>query len=155
MSIAGQMIDYLNREGVSSPEVIAAAIPELSQCGGAERALILLRLNPQFERIDTVSHPPSSESCDEFTVKEESEPYLSSSKWTIRGSGKTDDDVVREAAEQYITTLGRPGAPIANVVKEVSRTTGLAAARIKESLLKQFTTMNTNIFNRPKRQEDR
>ena len=155
MSIAGQMIDYLNREGVSLPEVIAAAIPELSQCGGAERALFLLRLNPQFERIDTVSHSPSSESCNGFMVKEESDPYLASSKWTIRGSGKTDDDVVREAAEQYFTTLGRPGAPIANVVMEVSRTTGLEAPKVKQILLMQFTTMNTNIFNRPKRQEDR
>jgi len=152
MSIAGQMIDYLNREGVASPEVIATAIPELSQCGGAERALLLLRLNPQFERIDTVSHPPSSESCNEFTVKEESEPYLTSSKWTSRGSGKIDEDVVREAAEQYFTTLGRPGAPIVNVVREISRTTGLGAPKVKQILLTQFATMNTNIFNRSKRQ---
>ena len=155
MSIAGQMIDYLNREGVASPEVIAAATPELSQCGGAERALLLLRLNPQFERIDIASLSPTSESCDGFMIKEESEPYSASSKWTTRGSGKTDEDVVREAAEQYFTTLGRPGVPIANVVMEVSRTTGLDAPKVKQILLAQFTTMNTNIFNRPKRQEDK
>ena len=155
MNIANKMMEYLNREGAATPETIAAAIPELSRCGGAERALLLLRLNPQFERIDTVSHSPSSESCDEFTVKKEPAPYLVSSKWTTRGSGKTDDDVVREAAEQYFTTLGRPGAPIANVVMEVSRTTGLDAPKVKQILLMQFTTINTNIFNRPKRQEDR
>ncbi|RLB69681.1 MAG: hypothetical protein DRH03_08150 [Deltaproteobacteria bacterium] len=155
MNIANKMMEYLNREGAATPETIAAAIPELSQCGGAERALLLLRLNPQFERIDIASLSPSSESCDEFMVKEESDPYLASSKWTIRGSGKTDDDVVREAAEQYFTTLGRPGAPIANVVMEVSRTTGLEAPKVKQILLMQFTTMNTNIFNRPKRQENR
>ena len=151
MCLYRKIVSYLNSVEPATPEVIAAAIPELSQCGGAERALLLLRLNPQFERIDIASLSPSSESCDGFMIKEESEPYSASSKWTTRGSGKTDEDVVREAAEQYFTTLGRPGAPIANVVMEVSRTTGLDAPKVKQILLTQFTTMNTNIFNRPKR----
>lgn len=154
MSIASQMTDFLNREGVATPEAIAASIPELNQCGGAERALFLLRLNPKFERIDKDSST-SSEPCDGFMVKEGNAPYLVSSKWTTRGSGKTDEDTVHEAALQYFRSLGRPGAPITNVVIEVTKTTGLDAPKVKQILLEQFTTMNTNIFNRPKRQEDK
>jgi len=152
MNIANQMMEYLNREGTATPESIAVAIPELSQCGGAERALLLLRLNPRFERIDIDTSCQTPESSDEFMVKEEREVYLTSSKWTVRGSGKTDEDVVREAAEQYFATLGRPGAPIVNVVREISRTTGLGVPKVKQILLTQFETMNTNIFNRSKRQ---
>ena len=53
MSIASQMIEYLNREDAATPETIAASIPELSQCGESECALLLLRLNPQFEKIES------------------------------------------------------------------------------------------------------
>jgi hypothetical protein len=155
MSLAGQITDYLNREGAATPETVASAIPELSQCGGAERALLLLRLNPQFERIDTASTTKSQESCDEFMVKEKSTPYLASSKWITRGSGKTDEDAVLESAQHYFKTIGRPGAPIANVVMKVSQSTGLDAPKVTQILLRQFKTMNTNIFNRPKRQEDK
>ena len=59
MSIASQMIEYLNREGAATPETIAASIPDLNQCGGAERALLLLRLNPKFERIDKEAASPA------------------------------------------------------------------------------------------------
>jgi len=88
-------------------------------------------------------------------VKEDNAPYLVSSKWSTRGSGKTDEDAVREAAVQYFRSLGRSGTTIANVVIEVTKTTGLDAPKVKQILLEQFTTMNTNIFNRPKRQEDK
>ena len=154
MSITAQMTEYLNREGAAAPETIADAIPELSQCGGADRALFLLRLNPQFERIDKVS-ASTSDPCDVFMVKEAEAPYQVSSKWTTRGSGRTDEDAIHDAAQQYFKTLGNPGAPIAKVVMEVTRTTGLDAPKVKQILLEQFTTMNTNIFNRPKRQEDK
>jgi len=40
MSIANQMVEYLIREGAATPEAIAASIPDLNQCGGAERALL-------------------------------------------------------------------------------------------------------------------
>lgn len=154
MSIASQITEFLNREGAATPETIAASIPDLSQCGGAERALLLLRLNPQFERIDKEGTSPS-EPCDGFMVKEDEAPYLASSKWTTRGSGKSDAEIVHDAALQFFKTLGKPGAPIANVVMEVTRTTGLDAPKVKQFLVEQFTTMNTNIFNRPNRQEDK
>jgi len=154
MSIASQMTDFLNREGAATPEDIAASIPELNQCGGAERALFLLRLNPQFERIDKEAFS-SAEPCDGFMVKEDNAPYLVTSKWITCGSGKADEDTVHEAALQYFKSLGRPGAPIANVVMEVAKTIELDAPKVKRILLEQFTTMNTNIFNWPKRQEDK
>ena len=154
MSITSQMTDFLNREGAATPEDIAATIPELNQCGGAERALFLLRLNPQFERIDKDSFS-SSKPCVIFMVKEDDTSYLVSSKWTTRGSGKTDKDTVQEATLQYFKSLGRQGATIANVVIGVTKATGLDAFKVKQILLEQFITKNTNIFNRPKRQEDK
>ncbi len=154
MSITSQMIEYLNREGAATPETIAASIPDLNQCVGAERALLLLRLNPKFERIDKEAASPS-EPCDGFMVKEDEAPYLASAKWTTRGNGKSDEDVIHDAAIQYFKSLGKPGAPIANVVMEVTKATGLSAPAVEQALRSQFMTMNTNIFNRPNRQEDK
>lgn len=151
MSIANQMVEYLTREGAATPETIANSIPDLSQCGGAERALLLLRLNPQFERIDKEAYS-LSETCDGFMVKEDQAPYLAGSRWTTRGSGKPDEEIIHDAALQYFKTLGKPGVPIAKVVMEVTKTTGLDAPKVKQILVEQFTTMNTNIFNRPKGQ---
>ena len=150
MSIASQMIEYLNRKGAATPETIAASIPDLNQCGGAERALLLLRLNPKFERIDKEA-ASSAEPYDSFMVKKDETPYLASSKWTTRGSGKSDGEVIHDAALQYFKALGKPGVPIANVVMEVTRTTGLSAPAVEQALRSQFMTMNTNIFNRPKK----
>jgi hypothetical protein len=148
------MYEYLLREGAATPETIAASIPDLNQCGGADRALLLLRLNPKFERIDKKASSPA-ELCDRFTVKENEAPWLVSSKWTTRGSGKSHEDVIHDAAIQYFKSLGKPGAPIANVVMEVTKTTGLSAPAVEQALRSQFMTRNTNIFNRPNRQEDR
>jgi len=87
-------------------------------------------------------------------VKEDEASYLANSKWTTRGSGKSNEEVIHDAALQYFKALGKPGAPIVNVVMEVTQTTGLSASVVEQALRSQFMTMNTNIFNRPKRQED-
>lgn len=154
MSIASQMIEYLNREGAATPETIAASIPDLNQCGGAERALLLLRLNPKFERIEKEASSPA-EPCDGFMVKEDEVPYLASSKWTTRGSGKSDEDMIHDATIQYFKTVGKQGDLISNVVSAVTQTTGISAPAVEQALRSQFMTMNTNVFNRPNRQEDR
>ena len=150
MRIASQMIEYLNREGAATPVAIAASIPDLNQCGGAERALLLLRLNPHFERIDKGGSSPA-EPCDGFMVKEDEVPYLASSKWTTRGSGKSDEEVIHDAAVQYFKTVGKQGDLISNVVSAVTQTTRLSAPAVEQALRSQFMTMNTNIFNRPKK----
>ena len=152
MSIASQMSEYLNREGAATPKTIAASIPDLNQCGGAERALLLLRLNPQFERIDKEASSPA-EPCDGFMAKEDEASYLARSKWTTRGSGKSDEDVIHDAALHYFKALGKPGAPIVNVVMGITQTTGLSAPAVEQALRMQFMTMNTNIFNRPRQQK--
>lgn len=154
MSIASQMIEYLNREGAATPETIAASIPDLNQCGGAERALLLLRLNPQFERIDK-EFSSSADPFGRFKVKEDVTPFPDRLKWTTRGSGKSDEDLIHDAALQYFKVLGKPGAPIASMVMEVTQTTGLSAPAVEGALRSQFMIINTNIFNRPKRQEDK
>jgi hypothetical protein len=38
---------------------------------------------------------------------------------------------------------------------EVTQITGIGAPAVEQALRMQFMTMNTNIFNRPKRQEDK
>lgn len=124
MRIAEKIREYINRHGSASAESIAASLPELRDCGGVARALLLLRLNPLFERVGE--------------------------KWTIRGRGQSDADAVREAAAHYFTSSGRPGAPLAKMVAEVSKTTRIEAAKVKQMLMEQFAVVNTNIFNRPK-----
>jgi hypothetical protein len=66
-----------------------------------------------------------------------------------------DEEVIHDAAIQYFKALGKPGAPIVNVVMEVTQTTGIGAPAVEQALRMQFMTMNTNIFNRPKRQEEK
>lgn len=159
MSIASQMIEYLNREGAATPETIAASIPDLNQCGGAERALLLLRLNPQFGKIASSAPLEEKKSWDIINIsknnylREKITPWGAAieSKWIVHGSGKSDEEVIHDAALQYFKALGKPGAPIAKVVMEVTKTTGLSAPVVEQALRSQFMTMNTNIFNRPKK----
>jgi|GEM_PF-1480651 len=153
MSITEQMAAFLNREGAATPKTIADSIPELNQCGGAERALFLLRLNSQFERIDKETYK-FTDSGIESGTKEEQSPYPVRFKWTTRGSGKSDEDVIHDTAIQYFKALGKPGAPIANVVMAVTEATGLSMPYVEQALRTQFMTMNTNIFNRLKGQSE-
>ena len=74
------------------------------------------------------------------------------SKWIARSSEKSDGEVIHDAALQYFKALGKPGVPIANVVMEVTKTTGLSPPAVEQALRSQFMTINTNIFNRPKGQ---
>lgn len=162
MSIENQMHEYLLREGAATPETIAASIADLNLWGGAERTLLLLRLNPQFEKIES-SAPIQKKtvwdlisSSDDDTIKDKIMPWgaAGKSKWIARGTGKSDEDVIHDAALQYFKAQGKSGVPIANVVMEVTRTTGLNTLTVEQALRSQFMTMNTNIFNRPNRQED-
>lgn len=153
MSLSSQMVEYLNREGTATPETLAASIPDLNHCGGAERALLLLRLNPQFERIDTGAYS-LSEPGDDFLAKESGACYLTQSKWVVCAGGKCDEDIIHAAALQSFKALGKPGVPLANMVKEVTRTTGLSASLVEQTLRMQFLIVNTNIFNRPNQKKD-
>jgi len=120
-SITSKIRDYLLGRGPATPERVAEAIPELMEAGGAERALLLMRLDPTLERTG-------------------------SEMWAARGTAITDDRRVRKAAEKFFD--GRPGAPLASVVRAVASATSLPEHQARELLTTQFVVAGTNIFNR-------
>ena len=120
-SITSKIRDYLLGRGPATPERVAEAIPDLMEAGGAERALLLMRLDPTLERTG-------------------------SEMWAARGTAITDDRRVRKAAEKFFD--GRPGAPLASVVRAVASATSLPEHQARELLTTQFVVAGTNIFNR-------
>lgn len=119
--ITSKIRDFLIGRGPATPERVAEAVPELTEAGGAERALLLMRLDPTLERTG-------------------------SEMWAARGTAITDDRRVRKAAEKFFD--GRPGAPLASVVRAVATETGLPEHQAREILTAQFVVAGTNIFNR-------
>lgn len=119
--ITEKIRDILVGSGPASPQRVAEAIPELAQTGGAERALLLMRLDPSLERTGT-------------------------GLWAARGTAFTDAYRMRESAEKYFA--GRPGVPLASAVRGVTSDTGLAEDRVRELLAAQYVIVGTNIFNR-------
>lgn len=119
--ITSKIRDFLIGRGPATPERVAEAVPELTEAGGAERALLLMRLDPTLERTG-------------------------SEMWAARGTAITDDRRVRKAAEKFFD--GRPGAPLASVVRAVARETGLPEHQARDLLTAQFVVAGTNIFNR-------
>jgi hypothetical protein len=120
--ITSKIRDFLIGRGPATPERIAEAVPELTEVGCAERALLLMRLDPTLERTG-------------------------SEMWAARGTAITDDRRVRKAAEKFLD--GRPGVPLASAVKAVASGTGLSERRVEELLRQCFKVVGTNLFNRP------
>jgi hypothetical protein len=119
--ITSKIRDFLIGRGPATPERVAEAVPELTEAGGAERALLLMRLDSTLERTG-------------------------SEMWAARGAAITGDRRVRNAAEKFFD--GRPGAPLASVVRAVAAETGLPEHQARELLTAQFVVAGTNIFNR-------
>ena len=119
--ITSKIRDFLIGRGPATPERVAEAIPELTEAGGTERALLLMRLDPTLERTG-------------------------SEMWAARGTAITDARRVRKAAENFFD--GRAGAPLASVVRAVASETGLPEHQTRELLAAQFVVAGTNIFNR-------
>lgn len=119
--ITSKIRDFLIGRGPATFESVAGAVPELTEAGGAERALLLMRLDPSLERAG-------------------------SEMWAARGTAITDDRRVWTVAEKFFD--GRPGAPLASVVRAVSAETGLPEPLARELLTAQFVVVGTNIFNR-------
>ncbi len=119
--ITTKIRDFLIGRGPATPERVAEAVPELAEAGGAERALLLMRLDPALERTG-------------------------SEMWAARGTAITDDRRVRMAAEKFFD--GRPGAPLGSVIRAVASETGLPEHQARELLTAQFVVAGTNIFNR-------
>jgi hypothetical protein len=119
--ITSKIRDFLISRGPATPERVAEAVPELTEVGGADRALLLMRLDPTLE-------------------------HTGIEMWAARGTAITDDRRVRKAAEKFFD--GRPGAPLASVVRAVASETGLPEQQARELLTEQFVVAGTNIFNR-------
>ncbi|MFK0296054.1 hypothetical protein ACIQU6_37045 [Streptomyces sp. NPDC090442] len=119
--ITSKIRDFLIGRGPATPERVAGAVPELTEVGGAERALLLMRLDPTLERTGN-------------------------EMWAARGTAITDDSRVRKAVEKFFD--GRPGAPLASTVRAVANETNLPEHQVRELLTEQFVVAGTNIFNR-------
>lgn len=119
--ITEKIRDVLIGSGPASPQRVAEAVPELAQTGGAERALLLMRLDPSLEPTGT-------------------------GLWAARGTAITDAYRVRESAEKYF--VGRPGVPLASAVRGVASDTGLAEDHVRKLLTAQYVVVGSNIFNR-------
>lgn len=121
---------HLYRGKKSTPCAVADAIPELAECGGEQRALLLMRLDPQLEPVGD-------------------------DHWTVRGRSLTEEQTVRQAAESYFKSINRPGIPLNSMVTEISRTTKMAELKVLTILVETYAVYGSNIFNRPKHQEDK
>ncbi len=119
--ITEKIREFLIRSGPATPDRVAEAIPELTEAGGAERALLLMRLDPTLERA-------------------------SNSMWAARGTAHSEVHRVREAAERYFA--GRQGAPLASTIRAVADEIGLPEHQTREHLTAQYVVVGTNIFNR-------
>ena len=130
-SLTSKIRDHINRNGPSTPKAITEAIPELAECGGEDRALLLMRLDPKLEPAQN-------------------------KRWALRGIlEKEKGKIVHESASKRFQTLNRPGTPLNSMVQFVCKETGLDKKEVREELDKYYTIHGTNIFNRSNKQENR
>lgn len=120
-SLTEQIRELIIVRGPATAERVAEAIPELATHGGAQRALLLMRLDPTLERT-------------------------ASDMWAARGKALSDERRARKAFEKFID--GRHGAPLTSAVRAVVAETGIPEYRVHELLTTQFVVVGTNIFNR-------
>lgn len=120
-SLTEQIRELLIVRGPATAQRVAEAIPELASHGGAERALLLMRLDPTLEKTG-------------------------SEMWAARGTALTDKRRARKAFEKFIE--GRQGAPLTSAIRAVASATGMPEHRAHELLTAQFVVVGPNIFNR-------
>lgn len=121
VSLAEQIRELLIVRGPATAERVAEAIPELAAYGGAERALLLMRLDVTLERAG-------------------------SDMWAARGTALSEERRARKSFEKFID--GRQGAPLTSAVRAVAGATGIPEYRVHELLTAQFVVVGPNIFNR-------
>jgi hypothetical protein len=119
--ITSKIRDFLIASGPATPERVAEAVLELAETGGAERALLLMRLDPTLERAGM-------------------------EMWAARDTAITDDRRVQKAAEEFFN--GRSGAPLTSAVRVVASDTGLSEHQVRGLLTAQFVVAGHNNFNR-------
>lgn len=119
--ITQKIRDFLIAGGPATPVRVAENIPELSEAGGAQRTLLLMRLDPALERAGN-------------------------ERWAARSTAITDQHRVRNAAEKFFGN--RPGAPLTSAVRAVANETALPQHQVRELLTSQFVVVGSNVYNR-------
>jgi len=126
--ITERIRDLVLRRGPITAEAVAQALPELADCGGEQRALLLMRLDPQLERTGT-------------------------NLWAARGTILTDERKVHRAAEDYFRFLDRRGAPLSSAVAAIAGSCRIDSRKVEEILRERYVVAGTNIFNKLREKE--
>ena len=121
--ITERIRDLVLHRGPITADVVAQALPELAECGGEQRALLLMRLDPQLEQTPT-------------------------NFWTARGTIHTDEWKVHHAAEDYFRSLNRKGAPLSSAVTAIVASSRVGSRKVEEILRERYIIVGTNIFNK-------
>lgn len=121
--ITERIRDLVLRRGPITAEAVAEALPELAECGGEQRALLLMRLDPQLERTPT-------------------------NLWAARGTILTDERKVHRAAEDYFRSLDRKGAPLSSAVAAIAASSRVDGRKVEEILRERYVVAGTNVFNK-------
>ena len=127
--ITDRIRNFVLGRGTASIEQVIEAIPELESSGGAQRAKLLIRLDPQLERT-------------------------SAGLWTTRSDALSDHLKVRLAADEHFRVLGRPGAPLSSVSIVIAERTSLTVDRVKQILTELYLVKGSNLFNRRRQQKE-
>ena len=118
--ITSKIRDLLIGRGPATPERVAEAVPELTEVGGAERALLLMRLDPTLERTGNemwaARGPPSPTTAAFGRRPRSSSTAAPALRWRARAGGSNE--------------------------------TSLPEHQARELLTEQFVVAGTNIFNR-------
>jgi hypothetical protein len=122
-SITERIRDHVLRHGPVTAEQVAQAIPELAECGGEQRALLLLRLDPQVEPTGT-------------------------NLWAARGTYLIEERKVHRVAEEYFYSLARPGAPLSSAVAAIAEGSKVESPKVEEILRNRYVIVGTNVFNK-------
>jgi hypothetical protein len=125
--ITERIRDLVLQRGPITAEAVAQALPELAECGGEQRALLLMRLDPQLERTG-------------------------SNLWTARGAMLTDERKVNRAAEDYFRSLERKGAPLSSAVAAIAASSHVDSRKVEEILRNRYLVAGTNVFNKLRRE---